>query len=105
MAKPVADTNSPAENAAGFVSDEAPVIGFSHMHDSGTGGNRSDPLDKQIRICDTNVYQLPLETFPCLFIPDAPRIMLPCANTSEHTGKYPVSRVRPKPVLGTSAST
>lgn len=32
---------SPAENAAGFVSDYAPVMGFSHMHDSGTGGNPS----------------------------------------------------------------
>jgi putative alpha-1,2-mannosidase len=38
MAKPVADTESDAENAAGFVSDDAPVLGFSHMHDSGTGG-------------------------------------------------------------------
>ncbi|KAK4217244.1 glycosyl hydrolase family 92-domain-containing protein [Rhypophila decipiens] len=41
MAKPVADTLSPAENAAGFVSDSNPVLGFSHMHDSGTGGNPS----------------------------------------------------------------
>ncbi|KAL2127986.1 hypothetical protein VTI74DRAFT_9876 [Chaetomium olivicolor] len=41
MAKPVADTLSPAENAAGFVSDGSPVTGFSHMHDSGTGGKPS----------------------------------------------------------------
>lgn len=41
MAKPVADTKSPAENAAGFVSDEHPILGFSHMHDSGTGGQPS----------------------------------------------------------------
>ncbi|KAK3303262.1 alpha-1,2-mannosidase-like protein [Chaetomium strumarium] len=41
MAKPVADTLSPAENAAGFVSDSNPVTGFSHMHDSGTGGQPS----------------------------------------------------------------
>jgi putative alpha-1,2-mannosidase len=38
MAKAVADTNSRAENAAGFVSDDNPITGFSHMHDSGTGG-------------------------------------------------------------------
>ncbi|KAK4249584.1 glycoside hydrolase [Corynascus novoguineensis] len=38
MAKPVADTFSPSENAAGYVSDDNPVLGFSHMHDSGTGG-------------------------------------------------------------------
>ena len=41
MAKAVADTQSPAENAAGYVSDDNPVLGFSHMHDSGTGGNPS----------------------------------------------------------------
>lgn len=41
MAKPVADTQSRAENAAGFVSDDNPVLGFSHMHDSGTGGHPS----------------------------------------------------------------
>lgn len=41
MAKAVADTLSPAENAAGFVSDNNPVLGFSHMHDSGTGGHPS----------------------------------------------------------------
>ncbi|KAH8884609.1 glycoside hydrolase family 92 protein [Thozetella sp. PMI_491] len=41
MAKAVADTQSPAENAAGYVSDQNKVLGFSHMHDSGTGGNPS----------------------------------------------------------------
>ncbi|KAK4100511.1 glycoside hydrolase family 92 protein [Parathielavia hyrcaniae] len=38
MAKAVADTASPSENAAGFVSDSHPITGFSHLHDSGTGG-------------------------------------------------------------------
>ncbi|KAB5542884.1 glycosyl hydrolase [Coniochaeta sp. 2T2.1] len=41
MAKAVADTMSIAENAAGFVSDNNSITGFSHMHDSGTGGNPS----------------------------------------------------------------
>ncbi|KAK3292522.1 glycoside hydrolase family 92 protein [Chaetomium fimeti] len=41
MAKPVADTQSRAENAAGYVSDTNPILGFSHMHDSGTGGQPS----------------------------------------------------------------
>ena len=36
MAKPVADVQG--ENQAGFASDGSPVIGFSHLHDSGTGG-------------------------------------------------------------------
>ncbi len=41
MAKAVADTQSPAENAAGYVTDDNQILGFSHMHDSGTGGNPS----------------------------------------------------------------
>lgn len=35
MAKPVADTLSKAENAAGYVEDMNRVKGFSHLHDSG----------------------------------------------------------------------
>ncbi|KFA65685.1 hypothetical protein S40285_04797 [Stachybotrys chlorohalonatus IBT 40285] len=41
MAKAVADTQSPAENAAGYVSDDNAVLGFSNLHDSGTGGAAS----------------------------------------------------------------
>lgn len=40
MVKAVADVNS-QDNAAGFVSDDNPISGFSHMHDSGTGGHPS----------------------------------------------------------------
>lgn len=36
MAKAVADVNG--ENQGGFASDGSNVTGFSHMHDSGTGG-------------------------------------------------------------------
>lgn len=36
MAKAVADTVG--ENQAGFAYDTSIVTGFSHMHDSGTGG-------------------------------------------------------------------
>jgi putative alpha-1,2-mannosidase len=36
MAKAVADTV--VENQAGFAYDTSIVTGFSHMHDSGTGG-------------------------------------------------------------------
>ncbi|KAI9842899.1 MAG: hypothetical protein M1837_006731 [Sclerophora amabilis] len=39
MAKAVADTNG--ENQGGFASDAGLVTGFSHMHDSGTGGSAS----------------------------------------------------------------
>lgn len=35
MAKAVADVKNRAENAAGFVSDDSDIIGFSHLHDSG----------------------------------------------------------------------
>ncbi|KAI0863925.1 alpha-1,2-mannosidase-like protein [Xylaria cubensis] len=41
MAKPVADTNNYGEAAAGFVSDDSLIQGFSQLHDSGTGGNPS----------------------------------------------------------------
>jgi hypothetical protein len=36
MAKAVADVMS--ENQGGFSTEETQIIGFSHMHDSGTGG-------------------------------------------------------------------
>ncbi|KAL3298756.1 glycosyl hydrolase family 92 [Colletotrichum asianum] len=35
MAKAGADTDSRAENAAGWVSDNSKITGFSHLHDSG----------------------------------------------------------------------
>ncbi|KAK3316399.1 glycosyl hydrolase family 92-domain-containing protein [Apodospora peruviana] len=74
MAKPVADTQSPAENAAGYVSDDNPVLGFSHMHDSGTGGNPSMgnfPLfvhpgcpDDDFTKCSYSVYDRPVNRVP-----------------------------------------
>lgn len=39
MAKPVADVNT--EIQGGFASDNGDITGFSHMHDSGTGGGAS----------------------------------------------------------------
>ncbi|KAF2269372.1 alpha-1,2-mannosidase-like protein [Lojkania enalia] len=39
MAKAGPDVNG--ENQGGFASDNSPIIGFSHMHDSGTGGSPS----------------------------------------------------------------
>lgn len=44
MAKAVADTIG--ENQAGFAFDTTVVSGFSHMHDSGTGGVCSSPLPR-----------------------------------------------------------
>ncbi|ROV89359.1 hypothetical protein VPNG_10130 [Cytospora leucostoma] len=41
MAKPVADSTNRAENAAGYVEDLSLIGGFSHLHDSGTGGRPS----------------------------------------------------------------
>lgn len=38
MAKAVADVNNPEEKQGGFASDDSEITGFSHMHDSGTGG-------------------------------------------------------------------
>lgn len=44
MAKAVADTVG--ENQAGFAYDDSTVTGFSHMHDSGTGGVGFQPYPK-----------------------------------------------------------
>lgn len=41
MAKPVADSANKDENAAGYVEDMSFISGFSHLHDSGTGGRPS----------------------------------------------------------------
>lgn len=41
MAKAVADTNNAGENEGGFSTDNSEIIGFSHMHDDGTGGSQS----------------------------------------------------------------
>jgi putative alpha-1,2-mannosidase len=38
MAKASADVNNPDEKQGGFASDNSDITGFSHMHDSGTGG-------------------------------------------------------------------
>lgn len=38
MAKAVADVNDPDEKQGGFASGDSEITGFSHMHDSGTGG-------------------------------------------------------------------
>ncbi|KAE9372875.1 glycoside hydrolase family 92 protein [Stipitochalara longipes BDJ] len=38
MAKAVADSKNPNDGQGGFTSDDSPILGFSHMHDSGTGG-------------------------------------------------------------------
>lgn len=45
MAKAVADTNGD-ELQGGFASDGSNITGFSHMHDSGTGGVSYHFLDE-----------------------------------------------------------
>ncbi|KAK3365447.1 alpha-1,2-mannosidase-like protein [Podospora didyma] len=67
------DTQSPAENAAGYVSDDNPILGFSHMHDSGTGGNPS------------------LGNFPLFFHPGCPDDdFAKCDYSVMHRGTYRV---------------
>ncbi|RDL31079.1 putative alpha-1,2-mannosidase subfamily [Venustampulla echinocandica] len=58
MAKAVADTNNPNENQGGFASDDSEITGFSHMHDSGTGGAPSlgnFPIFPQTGCRDDNI--------------------------------------------------
>jgi len=47
MAKAVADINDPDEKQGGFASGNSDITGFSHMHDSGTGGvSMSSEMEK-----------------------------------------------------------
>jgi putative alpha-1,2-mannosidase len=48
MAKAVADVNNPDEKQGGFASDNSDITGFSHMHDSGTGGVRNCSSSKTL---------------------------------------------------------
>jgi hypothetical protein len=41
MAKEGADIKNPKQGQGGFASDNSNILGFSHMHDSGTGGVRN----------------------------------------------------------------
>jgi hypothetical protein len=64
MAKAGADVIG--ENQGGFASDDSPIYGFSHMHDSGTGGvsSRQNPsISNPIRL---TVLGLIIRKFPHL---------------------------------------
>lgn len=63
------------ENQGGFSSDGSPVYGFSHMHDSGTGGSPS------------------LGNFP--IFPQSG-----CPNGDINACKYPIHERAVKPVAG-----
>lgn len=56
MAKAGADVYG-SENQGGFASDDSTIIGFSHMHDSGTGGVRFLDLH-QLHIPDRADYKV-----------------------------------------------
>ncbi|KAF2429521.1 alpha-1,2-mannosidase, putative subfamily [Tothia fuscella] len=64
MAKAVADVNG--ENQGGFSSENGNVMGFSHMHDSGTGGSPSlgnFPIWPQSTCHNDDVSQCSLQQF------------------------------------------
>ncbi|KAG8168406.1 hypothetical protein KVR01_001155 [Diaporthe batatas] len=59
MAKAVPDVNSD-ERQGGYASDDGEISGFSHMHDSGTGGGQGKgnfPLFPQTGCPDDDIYQ------------------------------------------------
>ncbi|KAL1855199.1 hypothetical protein Daus18300_011200 [Diaporthe australafricana] len=74
MAKPVADSANKDENAAGYVEDMSFISGFSHLHDSGTGGRPSMgqfPLfvhpgcaDDDVAKCKYGSYSRPVMRWP-----------------------------------------
>lgn len=64
MAKAVADVANAFGSQGGFTSDQSPILGFSHMHDSGTGGVRQPPSFPRYR-CQTHMCKSPsLGNFP-----------------------------------------
>ncbi|KAK0628851.1 glycoside hydrolase family 92 protein [Bombardia bombarda] len=105
MAKAVADTQSPAENAAGFVSDDNAILGFSHMHDSGTGGQPSMgnfplfvhpgcPGDNFTK-CDYSVMARPVKRVPSSAVASAGYFSINLTNSvqaemtvTEHAALY-----------------
>ena len=48
MVKAVADSDS--DSAGGFASDAGNIIGFSQLHDSGTGGVSTPVINEVIRL-------------------------------------------------------
>lgn len=59
MAKAVADTNG-GELQGGYASDDSNITGFSHMHDSGTGGvswSFSVAFVPMFRLSDTHGFR------------------------------------------------
>jgi len=56
MAKAVADVNG--EDQGGFASDNSNITGFSHMHDSGTGGVRSQLANFYSKFTISDVWKV-----------------------------------------------
>ena len=82
MAKAVADVNGDGEG--GFASDGSDVTGFSHMHDSGTGGVRLPFVDLH-EVVDVHYSRLHWGTFPSFRNQDAPKMNWTDANFQRRT--------------------
>ncbi|KAJ6013392.1 hypothetical protein N7540_007983 [Penicillium herquei] len=81
LAKPVADVDG--QNTGGFSTDGSNVTGFSHMHDSGTGGNPSMgqfPLFPQY--CPDNVVD------NCKFLKSARAVHYVNDSVTAHPGYF-----------------
>ena len=101
MAKAVADTIG--ENQAGFASDTTFVTGFSHMHDSGTGGV-SDSFKRE-EFLEPNTYSL-RHWGTSQFLPSLLARMMISTNASgsSTTERRLGRRTRSRPARDTSAS-
>ncbi|KAK4930398.1 hypothetical protein LTR49_003139 [Elasticomyces elasticus] len=85
MAKAVADVNG--EDQGGFASDNSNITGFSHMHDSGTGGSPSlgnFPLFPQAGCSDDLLDN-------CVFAKDTRAIPRINGTVEAHPGYFAVS--------------
>jgi hypothetical protein len=93
MAKVVADVNNPDEKQGGYASDNSDITGFSHLHDSGTGGVRYPPA--LLAFADHDSHRL-WETSQYFRNPDALEILLITVSSPRTTERLKGSMVLSK---------
>lgn len=82
MAKGGPDVNDPDEKQGGFATGDTDITGFSHMHDSGTGGVRSATHKEELILICSN-RRLHWAIFLSSFTQAAPEMILTTANSQK----------------------
>jgi hypothetical protein len=93
MAKAGADVRNLNDGQGGFVSDESPITGFSHMHDSGTG-SVAIRVNTSCKLRLIFVRNHRLETSPYFLILDATTTLSAIVSSVE-TNEQPQGSTAP----------